>query len=169
MIGRRAISMMPEQVSKTRRRRADICVRIVAVNAPGLQRSLHDEIVAGAANVIHDFFAALFLKSFADARAESFQHLVPCGSRPLSSTSWAVAFHRIQDAIGVVNLRNRGRTLSAKASAARWMFGIAFKLGDLPSFFIDIGEKSAGRFAVEAYRRNEVVMFLDATRPGCGI
>src|ERR1700733_14502873 len=49
------------------------------------------------------------------------------------------------------------------------MFWIAFKFCDLPGFSVDVGEKAAGRFAVEAYGRNELVMFLDAARPGRGI
>src|SRR5580658_2201978 len=169
MVGRRTIGIVPEQIAESGGGRAYIGVRVVAVDSPGLESALHDEVVAGAADVVHDFFAAIFLKRFADARAESFEHLIPRSARPLPAAARAGSLHWIKDAIGIVNLRNRGRALGTQAPAAGWMFWIAFELGDLPGFFVDVGEKPARRFAVEANRRNELVMFLDTARPGRGI
>ncbi len=169
MVGRWPIGIVPEQIAKTRRRRAHIRVRVVTVDAPRLQGALHDEVVSRAAHVVHDFFAAIFLKRFADARAESLQHFVPRGPRPFPAAARPGALHRIKDAIGIVNLRDRGRSFRTKASAARRMLRVAFKLRNLSRFLIDVGEKSASRFAVEADGGNKLIMLFDAARPGCGI
>ena len=169
VIGRRAVGIVPEQIAKSRRGRAHIGMRVVAVDAPRLQRALHDEVVSRAAYVIHDLFAAIFLKRFAHARAESLQHFVPRSPRPFSATPRPGALHRIKDAIGIMNLRDRRRALRAKASATGWMLRVALELRDLSGFFIDVGKKSARRLAVEANGRNKLVMLLDAARPGLSI
>src|ERR1022692_4502604 len=121
------------------------------------------------AHVIHHFFAAILLKRFTNARAESLQHFVPRSPRPFPTAARAGTLHRIKDAIGIMNLRNRRRPLRAKTTAARRVLGIAFKLCDLTCFFIDVGKKSARRFAVKTDGRNKLEMFFDAPRPCCGI
>src|ERR1017187_10522712 len=166
MVGRRTVGIMPEQVAKPRRGRAHIRVRVVTVDAPRLQGAIHDEVVTWAAHVVHNFFAAIFLKSFADARAESLQHLFPRRARPFPFAAPAGTLHRIEDAIRVMNLSDRRWPFRAQTSAARWMLRVAFKLRNLPGFLIDIGKKSAGRFAVKADGGNKLIMLLDATRPG---
>ena len=114
-------------------------MRVVAVDAPGLQSPLHDEVVARAAHVVHHFFAAIFLKGLADARAESFQHFIPRCARPLAAAARAATLHWVENAIGIVNLRNCGGAFCAEASATCGMLGIAFELRDLSGFFIDVG------------------------------
>src|SRR5271156_2851469 len=113
-------------------------MRVVAVDSPCLQRALHDEVVPRTAHVVHHFFAAIFLKRFAYARAESLQHFVPRSSRPLSAAARAGTLHRIKDAIGIMNLGDRGRTLRAKPSAAGGMLRISFELCYLSGFLIDV-------------------------------
>src|SRR5215469_8945632 len=108
MIGRWTIRMMPEQITKARRRGTHIRMRVMSVNAPSLQRPLHDEVMPRTSDVIHDFFAAAFLNRFADAGSERLQNFVPRGSSPLPCTSFSDALHRIQNAIGIVNLIDRG-------------------------------------------------------------
>jgi hypothetical protein len=49
------------------------------------------------------------------------------------------------------------------------MLRVAFKLCDLSGFLIDISEKSARRFAVEADGGNKLVMLFDTAWPGFGI
>src|SRR5713226_3216470 len=144
-------------------------MRIVAVDAPCLRSPIHKVILSWASHVIHDFFATIFLKRFADARAESLQHLVPRSPRPLPAPARPRPPHRIKDAVGIMNLSDRRRTLRTKPSAACWMLRVTFKLRDLSRFLIDIGEKSASRFAVEAYGGNKLVMFFNAARPRSGI
>ena len=79
------------------------------------------------------------------------------------------ALHRIKDAIGIVNLIDNRWAFRTKASAAGRMLWVAFKLRDLSSFLIDIGEDSARRFAVEADGGYKLVVLFDAARPGFGI
>jgi hypothetical protein len=45
------------------------------------------------------------------------------------------------------------------------MLWISLKLRDLSGGFINVGEKSASRFAVEADGWYELIMLFDATRP----
>ena len=47
--------------------------------------------------------------------------------------------------------------------------GVAFELADLQRVFFDVGQQSAGRFAIEASSRNQEIMLLDFARPLCGI
>src|SRR5947209_2300569 len=141
---------MPEQIAKARGRRADVGVRVVAVDAPGLQGAIHDEVVTRPSDVIHNFFAAALLKRLANAGAERFQHLVPRSTLPVSTSSRAGALHGIEDAIGIMNLIDGCRALGAEASAAGGVLGIAFELGDLPGFFVDVSQHSASGFAIEA-------------------
>src|SRR6266481_6630238 len=107
-------------------------MRVVAVDAPRLRGAIHKVVLPGASHVIHDFFAAIFLKRFADARAESLQHFVPRSPRPLPAPAWPRPLHWIKDAIGIMNLSDRCRPLRAKPSTAGRMPRVAFKLRDLP-------------------------------------
>ncbi len=144
-------------------------MRIVAVDAPGLERAIHDEVVAGAADVVHDLFAAILLKRFAHARADGFKHFIPTGARPLAGTAGAGALHGIEDAIGIVNLIDGRGAFGAEAAAAGRMFGIALEFLDLARFLVGIGEQAAGGFAVEANGGDDLKMFFDAAGPGIGI
>src|ERR1041385_3005214 len=105
-------------------------MRIVAVDAPRLQRALHDEVVTGAADMVHDFFAAPFLYGFADACTERLEHLLPRGAGPLPCSALPSTLHRIEHAVGIMNLINGRGTLGAQASAARRMHRIPFELID---------------------------------------
>src|SRR5271154_6289244 len=125
--------------------------------------------MSGPADVVHDLFATVFKKRFANARAKSFEHLVPGSPGPFSASARPGPLHRIKNAIGIVYLGNSRGTFCAKTSAARWMFRIAFKLIDPPGFLIDVGEKAASRLTVKADRRNQLVVLFDASRPSCGI
>src|SRR6202163_365403 len=144
-------------------------MRVVAVDAPRLRGAIHKVVLSGASYVIHDFFATIFLKRFADARAESLQHFVPRCPRPLSAPSRPRPLHRIQNAIGIMNLSDRSRPLRTKPSAARGMLRVALKLRDLSGCLIDVGKKSESRFAVEADRGNKLVMLFNAARPSVRI
>src|ERR1700731_4193269 len=102
----------------------------MAVDAPRLQSSLHDEVMAGTPDVVHDVFTAIFLKCFADARAKSFQHFVPRSARPLSTAARTGALHRVENAVGIVNLSDCRGPLGAKPPAACGMLRVALKLCD---------------------------------------
>jgi hypothetical protein len=49
------------------------------------------------------------------------------------------------------------------------MFGVAFKLLDLASDFVDIGQQSAGRLAIEAGGGDKRIVSFLTTRPGLRI
>src|ERR1700675_2569063 len=115
----------------------------MAVDPPGLQCAFHNKVVSGTTHVVHDFFAAIFLKRLADACAESLEHFVPRGAGPLPPATPSGSFHRIKNAVRVVNLRDGGWALCAEASAACRMPRVAFKLRNLSGGFINIGKKSA--------------------------
>src|SRR5271156_1406256 len=141
MIGGGTVGKVPEQIAEARGRRTDVRVRVVAVDAPCLQGALHDEVVTWAAYMVHDFFAAIFLEGFADARAESFQHFVPRGARPFATAARTVTLHGIEDAIGIVNLGDRRRAFRTQASATGGMFRVAFELIDPAGFFVDVRQQ----------------------------
>src|SRR5271166_3241304 len=115
-------------------------MRVVPVDAPRLYRAIHHVIVSGASNVVHDFFAAIFLESFADTRTEGLQHFVPRSPSPLSAAPRTGTLHRIQDAIGIMNLSDGGGAFCTKASTARGMHRVAFELRNFARFLVDIGE-----------------------------
>ena len=116
--------------------------------------------------MIHHFFATAFLKRFADSCAKGFQYFLPRGTGPLPCSASAVALHGIQHAIWIVNLIDGCRTFGAQASAACGMHGITFEFGNLTGCFVDIGQQTASRFAVETNRRNQGIVLLDTARPG---
>ena len=103
--------------------------------------------------------------------AEGLQHFLPAMSASHLPCRRAAptAFHRIKNAIRIVNLIDRRRPLGAQPPAAGGMHWVALKLRDLPGFFVDIGQQPASRFAVETNRGNQRVMFLDPPRPSLGI
>ena len=70
---------------------------------------------------------------------------------------------------GIRDLVERGRAFGAVASARAGMLGVALELADLQRLFVDIGEKPAGRFTVEAGRGHEHVALLDSLRPGARV
>ena len=144
-------------------------MRVVPVDSPGLQRAFHDEVVPRAPNVVHHLLATPFLKRFANPRAKRLQHLIPGSANPLPCSARSVALHRIQHAIRILNLIDGRRAFGTETPAARRMHRIALELGDLPGFFVDIGQQSAGRFTIETNRRNKLIMLLQSTGPRLGV
>src|SRR5215831_14376723 len=102
------------------------------VNPPRLEGTLHDEVVAGAANVVHHFLATVLLYRLTDSSTKRFNNLGPGDPRPLAASPHTHTFHRIQHAVRIVHLVNCRRTLRAHSPAAGRVHWIAFELGDLP-------------------------------------
>jgi hypothetical protein len=100
--------------------------------------------------VIHDFFAATFTKCFANSRADFFEGLRPLNTLPLAFAALTRSLQWIQDSVSVMNLVDRGWTLSAVATTARRVMWIALELLDFTSFFVNVREQTAARFAIEA-------------------
>jgi hypothetical protein len=49
-----------------------------------------------------------------------------------------------------MNLVDRGWTLGAVTTATRWVMRVALELLDFASFFVNVREQTAARFAIEA-------------------
>ena len=72
-----AIALVPERVSEAGARAADVRVRVVAVDPPCLQNAIHRAVVAGTADVVHDFFAAALRDRLPDPPADVVEGRVP--------------------------------------------------------------------------------------------
>jgi hypothetical protein len=68
-----------------------------------------------------------------------------------------------------LNLVDDRGPFGAQAAAAGGVHGIAFELGHLSGFLVDVGQQAAGGFAVEADGGDELVVARDFARPGGGI
>src|SRR5437763_12852966 len=115
----------------------------MSVDPPGLQRAIHDEVVPGTSDVVHDFIAASLLDCLANAAAEFLQNFRPGSSCPLACSARPATLHRIENAVRVVNLVDGGRAFGTQAAAAGRMFRIAFELVDLSRRLVDVSEQSA--------------------------
>src|SRR4030095_5429135 len=124
------------------------------------------QLVAGAAEVIHDLLRPALDDGLADAAADVVEHLVPGHALPLATAALAHTPQRIANALGVLDRVQRGRALGAVAAAAARVHRVALELLDLQRLLIDVGEQAARRLAVEADRRDERVATLDLLGPG---
>ena len=119
--------------------------------------------------VIHDFLLAALDERLPDAAGDVVEHLVPRHALPLAAAAVAGPAKRIEDALGVLHLIERGRALRAVAAATARVHRVALELLDLERGLIDVREESARRLAVEADRRDQRVTPLDLARPGNGV
>src|SRR5437763_265112 len=109
-------------------------MRIVAIDAPGLQHALDVAVVAGPPDVIHDFVAAIIDQGLAYLGREGVEHFIPGRALPLAFTTRADAFQRKEDAFRVIELIDRRRAFSAVAPARCRMLRVAFELANLARF-----------------------------------
>jgi len=105
--------------------------------------------------VIHDLVATPLNDCFANATCNVIERVIPTYPFPLAFTAFARALKRIKNAIRIGDLIQSRRSLGAIASARTRMLWITFKLLYLAGGFVDIGQQTASRFAVEAGGRNE--------------
>src|SRR5260221_5217527 len=84
MVRREMIVPLPQVVSKPGRRRANVGMAIVTIDAPRLQHAIHVSIRARTPNVIHHLIAALLDQRLADASSDVVEHSVPRGAFPLT-------------------------------------------------------------------------------------
>ena len=104
---------------------------VVGVHTPGLQHPHREVVLAGSANVIHDLVVALLAQGLADAFADVRHRLLPGDLLPLAPTARPLALQGFQDALGVIDLIDRRRTLGAKASTRSRVERVAFKFGNV--------------------------------------
>ncbi len=124
-----------------------------------------EQLMAGAADVVHDFVAPLFLQRLTHAAGDVVEHFVPTDPLPLAFAALADALQRITNAFGIANLVERRRPLGAVAAAAAGMLGIALEAANLVRVFFDHRNQAAGRFAIETNGWNDPAVLLDFARP----
>src|SRR5436853_1963387 len=103
-------------------------MRVVAVDAPGLQDALDVAIVAGPPDVIHDFVAAIIDQRLTYLCREGVEHFIPRRALPLTFATSAGTFQGKEDAFGVGELIDGRRAFGAVAPARSRMLRIAFEL-----------------------------------------
>src|SRR6266404_1305301 len=169
VIGRRAISTLPQRIADTRARRANVCVRVVPVDAPRLEHSVDVAVVTGTAYVIDDLIAAILDQCVANLFGERVEDFVPGCSLPLAFAAGADSFEREENSLRIVKLIDRGGTFSAVAASRRGMKRIAFELLDFAGVLVYVSEQPAGGFAIETGCGRKRIAPLDFFRPAPGV
>src|SRR5262245_54831910 len=155
VVRRRPVVTPPQRVAQPRPRRADVCMAVMAIDAPGAENTVNKAFRTRSADVIDDFMAAILLQRLADASTDVGQGLVPTHRFPLAIPALPDALHWREDAIRVVDLIDGGRSLRTVFPAAARMGGIAFELANSAGLFVDVGQQAASALAVETSRRDE--------------
>ncbi len=166
MVGAGPVHPHPEVIARPPAGRADVRVRVVAVDAPRGEDPLGEAVLAGAADVVHDRVRPLLDDRLPDPAGDVVERLVPGDPLPASRTAFPDPLERVEDPIRVGDLVDGCRALGAVAAARARVLGIALELADLERLLVDVGKQAAGRLAVEAGRRHEHVALLDPLRPG---
>src|SRR6266403_1867313 len=170
VIRRGPVHAVPEGVAGARAGRADVGVAVVTVDPPRVKHALQvDELVPGPAQVIHDFLGPTLDEGLPNAAGDIVERVVPGHALPLPGTPGALAAHRVEDALGILDLIQGGRALGAVATAAARMHGVALELLDLQRLLVDVREQAAGGLAVEADGRDQLVASRNFLRPRDGI
>ncbi len=165
VVGARAVDAAPELVAGARRRRADVGMRVVAVDPPGGEHPLGEAVLARAADVVHDLVLAPVADRLRDPPGDVVERLVP-GDRfhlPLPRSPSRFRGKRMRSGSWI--------WLSVAGPLAQFRprepgcSGLPSNLRISPRLAIDVGEETAGRLAVEAGRRHQPVALLDPLRP----
>src|SRR5262245_36292153 len=151
------------------RRRADIRMAVVSVEAPGLQDAIDIAVLARPSDVIHQLVTPVFLDRASNAPADVGQRFVPADALPLSTAARTFTLEGIENAIGILELVRRDDALGARAAAAARMHGVAFDLADLERLLVDVGEDAARRLAVEADAGDDPVLAAILFGPALGL
>src|SRR3954453_11248009 len=138
MVGTWPIVSLPDCVTETCSGGADVRVAVVAIDAPRLQHAFNIAFIARPANVIDDFVAAILFERFANSASDRFQRFLPADAFPLARATLADALKRMQDAVGVIDLIDRGRPFGTQSAAACRVKRVALELANLVSFFLDV-------------------------------
>src|SRR5262245_33570369 len=158
VIGRRPVVAAPEKMPEARRRRTDVRVAVVSVDAPRLEDPVRVSVFSRAADVIHDLVPTIFDDGFPDAAGNVLERLLPRDLTPLAGPAISVALERVQDAVGILQLVRCDDALCAGPAAAAGMDRIAFDLPDREALLVDVREDAARRFTVEADARYDPVV-----------
>src|SRR5688572_3211063 len=113
-------------------------MRVVTVDAPGGEYAFSKTILTRTSDVIHDLLTAIFNNCFSDSTCQLVQHFIPAHPLPFSFASFARAFERIENTIGIGDLIQRGWTLGAISATRARMLGVAFELLYFARGFVDV-------------------------------
>src|SRR5207244_12785298 len=83
------------------------------------------------------------------------ERFVPRDALPLPSAARSRALQRVEDAMRVLELVQRRRSLGAVPATRSGVLRVPLELSDLARFLVDVGEEPAGRLAVHARRLHE--------------
>src|SRR5438045_98633 len=115
----------------------------MTIDSPGRQDALSETVFAGPADVVHDLLFTILDDCLAYSISDRVERFVPRGAFPPTFASFAGAFERVQDAIGIGNLVESCGAFRAVASSRAGVFGIPFKLLHLARDLVDIGQQPA--------------------------
>ena len=111
---------------------------VVAVYAPRLQHPICVALMARSSHVVDHTVLRASLEGGTDLGGNLVKCLIPGNLFPFTCTAWALASHRVENSLRVLNLVNRRWTLGAVASTAARMLRVALELCDLAGFLVDI-------------------------------
>ena len=168
VVGIRAVHAHPEGVSRARRRRAYVGVRVVAVHTPCRDDPLGIPVLPGASHVVDHPIAPVLSDRRADAAGYVVQRLVPRDLLPLVIAALAHALEGRQDAVGVVDLIYGCGALRTVSPPTGRVQRVPLDLMDVETLLVDVGQQSARRLAVEAHRWHESVVALFTVRQVVG-
>src|SRR5207342_2162984 len=110
---------------------------------------------------IHNFVLTAFLQCLPTTSATVIENFVPAHALPSAFSALTRAPQGVKDAFRIIHLVDGCGPFGTVASAAAGMRRIAFELLDAHLIFIDVGQESTSRFAVEADGRNQRVVLLN--------
>ena len=127
-------------------------MRVVSVDAPGLDHPIHRAVVPRSSNVVHDFVVTIFDNRCTHARGDIVECIVPTHPDPVASAALTGPLHWIQDSFRVVDLVDRRRSLCTRTPTASWVYRVAFEAPNLAVGLINVGEQPTTGFTVETDR-----------------
>ncbi len=164
-ISRGPVVAGPQCIPDAGARTTDVRVAVVPVDAPRLERAVHEPVLARAPDVVHDLIVATLTDSGPHPSSDVCEGFLPGDTLPLTASSLAHTAHRVEDPLGVVDLVDRRRAFCTVASPRSRVCWIAFEPLDLARVLVDVGKESARRLAVEACGRYEAVSVCYLLRP----
>ena len=145
---------IPDVVTKTGSRGADIGVTVVVVDTPRLQNTVGIPFMSWASNVISNFVVSLFLDRFANSGRDIIEDFVPSNTLPFSFTTFSRTLQRVENTIRVVDLVDRRWTFRTISTATSGVIGITFEFADLIRIFVDVCRQPTRAFTIETGRGN---------------
>ena len=113
VVGARAVDAHPVVVARAAARRADVGVRVVGVQTPGGEHALGVAVLARPTDVVHDLVSPVFLDRASNPRGDIVERFVPRDAQPLPFAARSRALQRVEDAMRVLELVQRRRSLGA--------------------------------------------------------